>query len=173
MRKSLAKPRRCDCDLVRAEAPGIYFARGKRNIPQQDHSGSIFDAQIEAPEVETAWEQLLQSRPAALRQRYSCGVAAVDLQTQSFSRESSNRPLAPVHHNGFETQTDCCPNCVHLDVKRRITRAGHVKSAQHHRTQEGRIYYVDFDRETLLPRSPPDPHAKAIRDSRWRKPDGK
>jgi len=78
-----------------------------------------------------------------------------------------------VHQNGFEIQTDCCSYRAHLDVKCRVARAGHVKPAQHHRTQEGRVYLVDLDREALLARSPPEPQAKTIGDSGWRKPDCK
>ena len=162
MRKSLAKPRRRNCDLVRPEAAGIYFARGKRNTAQQNHSGSVFHTQIEVAEIKIAGEQLLQSRPATLGQRHSRRLAAVDLQTQPFAREISDRATAHVHDNGFEIQTDGCSCRTYFDVKSRVTCADHVKSVQHHRPQERRLYLVDLDRETLLPRFPPNPQAEAI-----------
>ena len=67
-RKSLAKPRRCNHDLVSTEATSFGFTCGQNCASQQNHSWPVFEAQVRAADADVLRKQIVQRRPGALAQ---------------------------------------------------------------------------------------------------------
>jgi hypothetical protein len=71
----------------------------------------------------------------------------------------------------FEIQIEHCIRDGEISAERVIMCVPEAELPNHDRAQERCVDLVDADHETLLPRSPPNPPANAMRNGKWRKPD--
>jgi hypothetical protein len=70
----------------------------------------------------------------------------------------------------FEIQIEHCIRDREINAERAVMRVSQAKLPNHDWAEERCLDLVDVDRETLLPSSPANPPANAMRNCKWRKP---
>jgi hypothetical protein len=112
----------------------------------------------------------VQCCPATPGYRSHGWVASAQFSTQLPNRKIVNGAASSVQEDMFEIQIEHCIRDGEINAERIIMRVSQAKLPNHDWAQERCLDLIDVDREPLLPRSPPNPPADAMRNGKWRKP---
>jgi hypothetical protein len=113
----------------------------------------------------------MQGCPATSGYRSHRWVASAQLSAQFPDRKIVNGAASSVQEDMFEIQIEHCIRDGEINAERVVMCVSQAKLPNHDRVQKRCLDLVDVDRETLLPRSPINPPANAMRNGKWRQPD--